>query len=374
MIPVPKLRAESTYSYKSPVSAVSLAWPNYGQSAVGAVGYGVLDSQGQQTAIPIASLTKVITAMAVLKQKPLAPGSQGGNIKITAADVASYNDYVAKGGSVVPVTEGEEISEYQAMQAMLLPSANNMADTLARWAFGSTSNFTNFANNYVKTYGLKQTHVADASGFSANSVSTADDLTLLGLAAYDNPVLKDIVGQKSAEIPVAGTVHNTNWLLGIDGIVGIKTGNTDQAGGCYLFAQERVIQGEKVTVVGTILGAPDLPTAISDSRTLANSVDKGFIKVNVVHRGQVVGIIVPDWGDKTNIYALDNLSILTWKSRQVDTDMRTNLAGKSLKPGQVVGNFVAIVWDRNASVKIAAADKVKGPSMGWRLYQRYIGG
>jgi D-alanyl-D-alanine carboxypeptidase (penicillin-binding protein 5/6) len=374
MMPVPKLRAESTYIYKSPVSPVDLAWPDYGQSSVGAVGYGVLDSQGGQVPAPMASLTKVVTAMAVLNKKPLGNGSQGGNIKITATDVDNYNGYVGKGGSVVPVSAGEELSEYQALQAMLLPSANNMADTLARWAFGSMNNYTAFANSYVKTLGLKQTNVADASGFDPSSVSSAQDLTILGLAAYNNPVLRNIFGQKSAEIPVAGTIHSTNWLLGQGGNVGIKTGNTQQAGGCYLFADQRNIKGQTVTVIGAIMGAPDLSTAISDSRPLSQSVDNGFAKVTVANKGQVVGIMVPDWGDKTNIYAEHDLSMLTWKTRQVVSSMKIDLSGRSLKQGQTVGQLVATVWDKTSGVDIAVADKVSGPSLGWRVYGRYFGG
>lgn len=374
LVPVPKLRAESTYQYKSPVSPVSLRWPSYGQSAVGAVGYGVLDSQGGQVPAPMASITKMVTALAVLKKKPLAEGSQGGNIKITAADVKIYNDYVAEGGSVVAVNEGEQLSEYQALQAMLLPSANNMANTLARWAFGSMSNYTSFTNAYVKKLGLKNTKVADASGFSPGSVSTAEDLTVLGLAALANPVLADIVNQPSADIPVAGTVHNTNFLLGTDGNIGIKTGNTDQAGGCYLFAQQRTILGDKLTIVGAVMGAPDLFTAMTDSRTLSSSVDSGFAKVTVARKGQVVGIMVPDWGEKANIYATSDLSMLTWKTRQVTSKMETDLSSRSLKANEMVGRLVGIVWDKQNFVNLAVSDDVHGPSFGWRLYRRYFGG
>jgi serine-type D-Ala-D-Ala carboxypeptidase (penicillin-binding protein 5/6) len=374
LVPLPKLHAESTYTYKSPVAPVSLNWPAYGQSAVGAVGYGLLDSHGEQVPAPMASLTKVVTAMAVLSKKPLTAGSQGDTINIGPADVASYNDYSSKGGSVVAVTDGEQISEYQALQALLLPSANNMADTLARWAFGSVDNFTAYANSYVKTLGLKQTHVADASGFSPNSVSTATDLTLLGLAAYNNPVLRDVVSQKTAALPVAGNINNTNWLLGTNGYVGIKTGNTEQAGGCYLFATNQLIHGQKILVIGTIMDAPDLATAISDSRPLAQSVQSGFSLVTVAHRGQVVGIMLPDWGDKTNIYARDDLKILTWNTRQVASTMQVKVSGRSLKSNQTVGKLIATVWDKKISVDLAVADKVSGPSWSWRLVKRYFGG
>src|SRR5207245_1841316 len=127
-----------------PTTALSppkITWPAYGQAGIGAAGYGLLSVAGAQTAAPIASVAKVMTALAVLSQKPLELNQQGPTITITEEDVASYENYVTQGGSVVRVDSGEQISEYQALQAMLIPSANNMAFTLSRWAFGSTDNY-----------------------------------------------------------------------------------------------------------------------------------------------------------------------------------------------------------------------------------------
>jgi D-alanyl-D-alanine carboxypeptidase (penicillin-binding protein 5/6) len=357
ILPIPKLKAKTTYAYRSNPQLVSLAWPAYGQSAVGAVGYGVLDTHGLQTAAPMASLTKTVTAMAVLQKKPLKPGEQGPTITITPEDIVYYNNAYAQGGSVVAVTSGEQLSEYQALQAMLLPSANNMADTLARWAFG-----------------LNATTLSDASGLSDKSVSTAQDLTTLGVQLVKNPVLKEVIAQPTAEIPVAGTVHNTNWLLGQDGIFGIKTGNTDQAGGCYLFASHRLISGHPVDVVGTVMGAPDLNTAISDSRTLLASVDTGFSLVTPIRHNQVVGVYSSAWGDVVNILAQKDLSVLNWRSRQVVTSITMDTSHNSVKAGQPLGQMTATAWGISVTSPLVAQESIKSPSWHWRLYQRYIGG
>ena len=371
-LPLPKIKAESTYIYKSRPQAVNLAWPNYGQAAVGALGYGVLDSHGTQTPAPMASVTKVVTALAVLKQKPLAEGNQGPTIKISSQDLSAYNNYYAMGGSVVSVSDGEQISEYQALQAMLLPSANNMADTLARWAFGSMDAYTTFANNYLKSLGLKSTHLDDASGFSPKSVSTAQDLTSLGLIYMSNPVLRDISAQSTAEIPVAGTVHNTNWLLNTEGVVGIKTGNTDQAGGCFLFADNRTVEGQKLTVVGAIMSAPDLTTAISDSLPLMRSVDGGFENVVAARKNEIIGIYVSSWGEVVNIVAKKDLSLLTWKTRQAVTTTEVGKSRVAVKKGEPVGKLKVTAWDKSNTIDLVADSNIDKPNWQWRLYKRHI--
>src|SRR5262249_24353393 len=70
------------------------------------------------------------------------------------------------------------------------------------------------------------------------------------------PVFASIVAQPSATLPVAGTVHNTNTLLGYDGFVGVKTGSTAAAGGCFAFRAVRWIAGQRTTITGVVSGQP----------------------------------------------------------------------------------------------------------------------
>jgi serine-type D-Ala-D-Ala carboxypeptidase (penicillin-binding protein 5/6) len=70
------------------------------------------------------------------------------------------------------------------------------------------------------------------------------------------PVFASIVATPSATLPVAGTVHNTNRLLGYDGFVGVKTGSTAAAGGCFAFRAIRWIDGKRTTITGVVLGQP----------------------------------------------------------------------------------------------------------------------
>ncbi len=70
------------------------------------------------------------------------------------------------------------------------------------------------------------------------------------------PVFASIVATPSATLPVAGTVRNTDTLLGYDGFVGIKTGSDDAAGGCFAFRAIRWIDGKRTTITGVVLGQP----------------------------------------------------------------------------------------------------------------------
>lgn len=251
-----------------------MPWPQYGQSAYGVTDNGILASSApQSTSVPVASLAKVITALAVLKQKPLAPGEQGPMITLNEQDVALYNDYLRKDGSVTPVEVGERITQYQAMLAMMLPSSNNMSDSLTRWAFGSDEAYIAYANKMIKDLGLKNTLVADASGFSPNTKSTAEDMVQLGILYMKNPLLKQIAMQREATIPVAGVIPNYNAPLNKDGILGIKVGYTDEAGRSFLVAD---VRKDGTVSVAAAVGAPDLATAMRDAIGVLNAGNTGY--------------------------------------------------------------------------------------------------
>ncbi|PTR21837.1 D-alanyl-D-alanine carboxypeptidase (penicillin-binding protein 5/6) [Rhodococcus sp. OK519] len=207
----------------------------------------------QQRPQPAASTAKIITALTVLARMPLALGEDGPTLTMTEADADLYRDYAARGGSAVAVGAGQELTEYEMLVGMLLPSANNLADTLAVWVFGSLDEYRTAADELVRSLGMSSTTVgADASGFSATTKSTARDLTLLAAAAVRHPVIAEIVARDSATLSGVGVVRNTNWLLGRPGVVGLKTGTTDEAGGVFLFAAKVGASGR--LVVGAVQG------------------------------------------------------------------------------------------------------------------------
>jgi D-alanyl-D-alanine carboxypeptidase (penicillin-binding protein 5/6) len=233
----------------------STVWPADGQAAV-QIGQSQIHAGPNQHAAAIASVAKVMTAYLVLREHPLRLGEDGPTITLTDADVADTDFRLRQRQSVVSIAAGEQLTERQALQALLLPSANNIAAVLARWDAGSMDRFVAGMNAAARSLGMTHTRYTDPSGYDDATVSTAADQVRLVDRAMRLPVFASIVATPSATLPVAGTVHNTNTLLGHNGFVGVKTGSHDAAGGCFAFRAIRWIDGKRTTITGVVLGQP----------------------------------------------------------------------------------------------------------------------
>jgi serine-type D-Ala-D-Ala carboxypeptidase (penicillin-binding protein 5/6) len=238
-------------------------------------GLGNLGTSGGDAPVPIASLAKVMTAYLVLRDDPLEPGQEGFEIEIGPADVEDLHRRLELNQSVVAVEAGEVLSERDALEALLLPSANNVAALLAIHEAGSVEAFVAEMNEVAAELGMRNTRYTDPSGFEDTTVSTAADQLKLGRVAMADPTFAEIVAMPSAWLPVAGEVANFNELVGHEGFVGIKTGSDQAAGGCLLFAKRIQIGGRTRTVFGAVLGQREgdlLQAALASSERLAASV------------------------------------------------------------------------------------------------------
>jgi D-alanyl-D-alanine carboxypeptidase (penicillin-binding protein 5/6) len=233
----------------------STVWPAQGQAAV-QIGQSQVRAGPNQHPAPIASVAKVMTAYLVLRDHPLRLGQDGPTITLADADVADTDRRRRQRESVVSIAAGEQLTELQALQALLLPSANNIAAVLARWDTGSASRFVARMNATARSLGMTRTRYTDPSGYDDATASTAADQVRIVDLAMRLPVFASIVATPSATLPVAGTVHNTNTLLGHDGFVGVKTGSDRAAGGCFAFRAIRRIDGKRTTITGVVLGQP----------------------------------------------------------------------------------------------------------------------
>ena len=254
---VHQLHASSPSSVAPPIAQLpGTVWPAAGQAAFTRTGQSEIQASPRQYAVPIASVAKVMTAYLVLRDHPLRIGEDGPTITLTDADVADTDRRRGQEESVVPVAAGEQLTELQALQALLLPSANNIAAVLARWDAGSEDRFVARMNARARSLGMAHTRYTDPSGYDDATVSTAADQVRIVDEAMRLPVFARIVATPSALLPVAGIVHNTDTLLGHDGFVGVKTGSDDAAGGCFAFRAVRRSGGERTTITGVVLGQP----------------------------------------------------------------------------------------------------------------------
>ena len=249
-------------------------WPDDGQAAFTVAGKPRIHAGPHQHPAPIASVAKVMTAYLVLRAHPLRAGEDGPTITLTGEDVEDTYRRASQNESVVPVAVGEELTERQALEALLLPSANNIAAVLARWDAGSNQRFVARMNAVAQSLGMTQTHYTDPSGYDDATVSTAADQVRIVDRAMGIGAFAHMVATRSATLPVGGTVRNTNALLGHDGFVGVKTGSDSAAGGCFAFRAVRLIGGKPTAVTGVVLGQPGDDLIAAGLAAAAGMVDR----------------------------------------------------------------------------------------------------
>ncbi|MEV7238360.1 serine hydrolase [Streptomyces sp. NPDC051020] len=263
-------------AWRAAVGDGAIPWPKDGQAAVGLEGTASTDTRGEQRPVPIASLTKVMTAYVILKDHPLEPGAPGPRIEVDrqAADEVGVGDE-----STVPVRAGQKYSQHQLLQLMLIPSANNVARLLARWDSGSQGAFARKMQRTADELGMDQSTYMGASGIEAGTTSTAADQLKLTGQAMKNPVFRDIVASRTVTVPGIGLVHNSNSLLGTSGVVGIKTGSSTPAGGNLLWASEVRLGDRTRLLLGAVLHqranttpGEGLQAALDSSRVLIDGL------------------------------------------------------------------------------------------------------
>ncbi len=371
LLPLPALKANVdsvTLRLKAPPA--HLPWPSYGEAAVGMVGAGLTQTYGKQTPLPTASVAKLITALAVLTKYPLSTGQQGPFITLDATDYGYYTSYIAEQGSVVPVYSGEQLSEYQMLQAMLVPSGNNIADSLARWAFGSIANYDTYANSFVHKLGMTHTSVGgDASGFSPLTTSTASDLIILGSKVMASPLLSQIVGSKSVFVPNVGTLNNYDNILGSDGIIGIKTGNSNQDGGVFLSASTANVNHKTVTLLTAIMGAPSLKNALNDSLPLVAALQHSFMQSVLLNQSEILGEYRQPWGGTIQFTSSHNLSLFSLPAQTQSAKLYiTPLKVPSMR-GALVGSISVPANQLNdaLSLPLVTLQPTTKPTLLWRL-------
>jgi serine-type D-Ala-D-Ala carboxypeptidase (penicillin-binding protein 5/6) len=225
----------------------SVRWPRRGQAAL-VLGDGRPAASPHQQPVAIASLAKVMTAYLTLKHDPLSGAQDGFTITVTA-DQAQAD---AQGQSVVAVRAGEQLTERQLLQALLIPSGNNIARMLATGVAGSETRFIAEMNAEARTLGMDHTIYTDPSGFDPSTVSTAADQLRVFEQAIRFPIFRQIVSMASVTLPVAGTLTNYNPLIA-EGYAG-KTGSDSAAGGCLAFFTHVTVGGRRLTAVGVVTG------------------------------------------------------------------------------------------------------------------------
>ena len=369
-IPAPVFHPVVTTSVHIPGPSPSLPWPTTGSAALTMEGVGSLGQVGSTQPVPIASITKVMTAYVVLEDHPLAPGATGPAIPVTADTIAAYQAGLATQQSVVDVAAGESLTELEALQGLLIPSGNDLATLLAEWDAGTTTAFVAKMNSTAQRLGLTSTHFVDVSGLDSGSTSNAADLVRLGEAAMSDPTFSQIVSMGQVTLPVAGLLYNFDYDIGHDGIVGIKTGTDAAAGGCFLFEAQRTIDSQKVTVVGAVLGqrtSSPITAVLSSAEALATAAFAAMTTVPVVAPDQLDGRIVAPWGATVAVKAPQPPTIVGWPGLTLPAQLRVGRVPSVVTRGTRIGVIDVDLDGRHVDVALRSSGSLSRPSALWRL-------
>ncbi|MFF9340498.1 MULTISPECIES: D-alanyl-D-alanine carboxypeptidase family protein [unclassified Streptomyces] len=231
--------------------AMDLPWPTEGQASAEVEGVGSLGTHGEQTPVPIASITKVMTAYVILTDHPMPAGEQGGTV---TADQQAADESYSSSESTAPLVADRDYTQRQLLELMMLPSGNNVARLLARWDAGSQEEFAKKMNEAASKLGMDRTVYTGASGIEASTRSTATDQLKLARAVMKNEAFRQIVATPTVTAPGVGVrIDNSNRLLGRDGVIGLKTGSSTPAGGNLMWAATQEIGGTTRLVLGVVL-------------------------------------------------------------------------------------------------------------------------
>jgi D-alanyl-D-alanine carboxypeptidase (penicillin-binding protein 5/6) len=216
----------------------------------------VLMAKNADEELPPASTTKIVTALVVVN-----------NVNLDDQITIDPNDTVQDGESSMFVQAGDVLTVNQLLFGMMLPSGNDAARSLARYVGGvllqkeggagdPIARFVQAMNDEVASLGLKHTHFTNPDGLEEKGLySSARDLATLATALLQNDALAKIVDTPSIDITSqTGVVYNllnTNEMLtdGTEGVHGVKTGGTSEAGACLVLATWSKGENHIITVV-----------------------------------------------------------------------------------------------------------------------------
>ncbi len=346
---------------------VELAWPGNGSAAIGAVGFpGVLAHSSDSSARSIASITKIVTSLVVLQDKPLAPDESGPVITMTQRDVDGYHRQISRNGSAKPVAAGVDFTQRQLFDIVLIASANNYAETMARWAFGSEENFLVAARAWLDAHGLNTIQMFDPTGLDPRNTGSPADLIELGKIALADPLISVIVSSTSANVPYVGEVDNTNSLLGWNGVDGIKTGTVEFDNVNLLFSTTLTVGERTIDVIGVVLGSPSHHELDAAVRALLTTAIQGFREVPLVTAGEAFGSYNSDWDDDATAVAAKSASVVTWAGTPVTMSVKIDPITTG-ELGQRVGTVTFSINDVTKKIPLTLNDPLEDPGPWWRL-------
>jgi D-alanyl-D-alanine carboxypeptidase (penicillin-binding protein 5/6) len=222
-------------------------------------------------------------------------------------------------------------------------------------------------NSAARELGMTNTIYSDVSGFSSGTTSSPGDQLILARAVMANPVFAKIVSMEQVRLPNIGLVETTNEELGVDGVVGIKTGFTEDAGGNLAFAARRDAAGQNIEIIGMVFGMPDKPAAFTATHNIITSVAENVQIVQVMKKDQPVATIETPWGGSVDVIATEDVSMLLWPGMTLQAQVVLDPVSAPSKVGSQAGTLSLRLGDQTKEMPVVLAKSIEKPGLMWRL-------
>ena len=363
--PVPVGDAAAIAAVPAAASAISISGAD---AYLGEEAEGIWSSSGTADPLPIASITKLITALVILDAVPLASADDPGpTITFGKADHDLYDRYYVQGATIAPMPTGTSMSLHDALATMLIPSASNYAEALSSRIFGSQNAFLAATRDWLSAHGLTGTTITEPTGLSPRNTSTTADLLAIGKLAAANPTIAQIVATPSISLHGAGQLYNTNGLLGTSGITGLKTGTLGEGTYSLLYTATLVVgTADPLAVTGVVLGGPTRESVNASVIAALDSIRAGFHEVPVATSGQEVGTISTPWGSTARLVIGEDAAVFTWSDTPIVATMKIETP-PTYRDGTVVGKITWTAGPHTVTAPVEIKGSIDPPTEWWRL-------
>ena len=271
--------------------------------------------------VAMASTTKLMTIMVVLEQANLE------DVVVISKKSATVT------GSTIHLAEGEKISVQALLYGLMLNSGNDAAIALAEHVSGSVEEFCVLMNNKAFQIGARNSSFTSPHGLdNLAHYTTARDLSLIAMKAFENPIIRKIVSTKSIELE-GHSFRNTNDLLfNVAGVTGGKTGFTNEAGRCMVISAE----SEGFKIISVVLGCDTKEQRTSDATKLVKYALENFTLYEIFSAGTILGNISIKQGQIKSINLVNDQSVrLSLTHNELDS-LRYEYQVQQIMPAPVV--------------------------------------
>lgn len=320
------------------------------------------------TAYPLASISKLITVLVCQEKEPLDPGADGPTHVWSEADAARQQEYLAEDGVAYPIPVGTEITLREMLKFIFLPSSNDYAAAYAYSVFGDNDSFIAAVDKWKTSHGFDSIEFVEPTGMDEANRANASDLLRIGRLALNNPTIAEFTKMPSAEMPWGvGLIENTNPLLTeLPGMLGVKTGRSSSAGFNYIAAQESEVSGRKVVKMSVTLGRASKSDRAQSGRDMLGDIETLPQQTSLVTKGSEVGSATAADGTVVSLVAASDASatLLPGETASVDINLVDLAPGAA---GQNAGSIRITSPSGEEEIAVVTTSDIAEPDFWWRF-------